>query len=123
MDFSTNEEPVKGLLRRWLWGNDLRGMEWVADVVERANGKLDDHYAAIGPSHFMRPDLDEAAVERVWKHNVLPYIEEHLFGERERLREFALDRLRSVGGPVGGEQGGGATLAVGGEDGEGNAED
>ena len=80
VDFSTNEEPIKGLLRRWLWAKDLGGMEWVADVVERANGKLDDHHAAIGPSHFMRPDLDEATVERIWKHHVLPYIEEHLFG-------------------------------------------
>ncbi len=98
VDFSTNEEPIKGLLRRWLWAKDLGGMEWVADVVERANGKLDDHHAAIGPSHFMRPDLDEGTVERIWKHNVLPYIEEHLFGERGRLREFALDRLRGMDG-------------------------
>ncbi len=124
VDFSTNEEPVNGLLRRWLRANDLGGMEWVADVVDRANGKLDDHHAAIGPSHFMRPDLDEAAVERIWKHNVLPYIEEHLFGEHGRLREFALEGLRGVGGSVGGKQGeGGATRAVGGEDGEANAGD
>ena len=99
-------------------------MEWVADVVERANERLDDQHAAIGPSHFMRPDLDEAAVERIWKHNVLPYIEEHLFGERGRLGEFALDRLRGVGGPVGGEQReGDATRDVGNEDSEGHAGD
>ena len=46
----------------------------------------------------MRP-LDDAAVERIWKHNVLPYIEEHLFGERDKLREFALERLRGAGVP------------------------
>ena len=104
VDFSTHEEPVKGLLRRWLRAHDLGGMEWVADVVERANEKLDDHHAAVGPSYFMRPDLDEAAVERIWKHNVLPYVEEHLFGQRDRLGGFALDRLRGAGAPDGREQ-------------------
>ena len=64
--------------------------------MERANANLDDHHAAIGPSYFMRPGLDDAAVERIWKHNVLPYIEEHLFGERDRLSEFALDSLRAA---------------------------
>ena len=83
VDFSVNEEPVKGLLRRWLDAQGLGKMEWVADAMERANANLDDHHAAIGPSYFMRPGLDDAAVERVWKHNVLPYIEEHLFGERD----------------------------------------
>ena len=96
VDFSVNEEPVKGLLRRWLDAQGLGKMEWVADAMERANANLDDHHAAIGPSYFMRPGLDDAAVERVWKHNVLPYIEEHLFGERDLLSEFALDSLRAA---------------------------
>ncbi len=70
-------------------------MQWVADVVDRANHRMrDDRHAAIGPSYFMRDDLDEDAVERIWKHSVLPYIEERLFGEGDRLGEFALDRLR-----------------------------
>ena len=99
VNFSMNEAPVKGLLRRWLGANDLGDMDWVADVLERANKGLEDHRAAIGPSHFMRRDLDDAAVERIWKHNVLPYIEEHLFGERDKLREFALERLRGAGVP------------------------
>ena len=97
VDFSVNEEPVKGLLRRWLKAKGLGRMEWVADVVDRANRRLDDRHAAIGPSYFMRPDLDAAAVERIWEHGVLPYIEEHLFGEHDRLGEFALDKLRRAG--------------------------
>ena len=80
-------------------------MDWVADVVERANEKLDDHHAALGPSYFMRTDLDDAAIKRIWKHSVLPYIEEHLFGQRDRLSEFALDKLRGASAPAGGEQG------------------
>ena len=99
VDFSLSAEPIKGLLRRWLEANALDKMEWVADVVEHANTNLDDHHAGIGPSYFMRQDLDDAAVERIWKHSVLPYIEEHLFGQRDRLPEFTLDRLRGTGVP------------------------
>ena len=105
VDFSVNKEPVKDLLRRWLEANGLGSMTWVADVVDRANAKLDDHHAAVGPSHFMRKDLDEAAVERIWKHNVLAYVEEHLFGAHDKLDEFALDRLRTAGTPDNTEQG------------------
>ena len=107
VDFATNTEPVKGLLRRWLEANDLAGMDWVADIVERANEKLDDHHAAIGPSYFMRRKLDDAAVERIWKHAVLPYVEEHLFGQRDRLGEFALDALRRTPAVTGVEPGDG----------------
>ncbi len=104
VDFSTNDEPVKGLLRRWLAANDLGNMDWVADLVERGNEKLDDHHAAIGPSYFMHTDLDDPAVERIWNHNVLPYIEEHLFGEDDKLHEFKLDKLRGAGAPHSEEQ-------------------
>ena len=85
VEFHPDEEPVKGVLGRWLDAN-APGMEWVADVVERANEKLrEDRHAAIGPSYFMKDDLDEEAVTRIWKHSVLPYIEERLFGEGDRL--------------------------------------
>ena len=43
----------------------------------------------------MKPGLDDAAVRRIWKYGVLPYIEERLFGKGDdRLAEFDLDRLR-----------------------------
>ena len=73
-------------------------MEWVADLVDAANEKLrDDRHAAIGPSYFIKDGLDETAVELIWKHSVLPYIEERLFGEgEERIREFDLDVLRGT---------------------------
>ncbi len=121
VDFSVNKKPVKDLLRRWLEANGLGSMMWVANVVDRANSKLDDHHAAIGPSHFMRKDLDDAAVGRIWKHNVLPYVEEHLFGEHDKLDEFALDKLRATGATSGEEQGdGGGAQDTGAESDAGN---
>ena len=93
VDFYPDEPPIEGLLRSWL-GRHSHGMEWVAYVVERANDILGDRHAAIGPSHFMRRDLTEDAVKRIWKYSVLPHIEERLQGERERLADFGLDTLR-----------------------------
>ena len=67
-------------------------MLWIAEVVDRANEKLDDHQASIGPTYFMPKDgrLDESRISMIWKHNVLPYIEERLFGDREKLEDFKL---------------------------------
>ncbi len=95
VEFHPDEKPIKGLLRRYL-KRESPGMEWVADLVDRANELLsDDRHAAIGPSYFMKEKLDEAAVRRIWKYSVLPYIEEHLFGQGEdRLADFDLDKLR-----------------------------
>ena len=95
-EFHPDEEPVKGVLRRWLEANGKSDLTWVADVVERANELLkEDRHAAIGPSYFMKPDLDETMVERIWKHGVLPYIEERLFGGDEVSEEFGLEKLRN----------------------------
>ena len=98
VEFRPDEEPVKGVLRRWL-EEKAPAMEWVADVVDRANEKLDDWHTAVGPSYFMKDNLDEAAVRRIWKHSVLTYIEERLYGEPGRLGEFDLDRLRGSDRP------------------------
>ncbi|MDE0608474.1 MAG: AAA family ATPase [Anaerolineaceae bacterium] len=95
VEFSPDRTPIQGLLRRWLEQHELDGMSWLADVVDLANEQLsDDRHAAIGPSHFMKPGLDSEAVERTWRHSVLPYLEERLLGSAERIDEFALNRLR-----------------------------
>ena len=99
VEFHPDAEPIKGLLRRWLAAKAPE-MGWVADVADRANKLLsDDRHAAIGPSHFMKPGLDDEAVERIWGHSVLPHVEECLFGQHDRLSEFDLDKLRESGGP------------------------
>ena len=91
--FFPDEVPIEGLLRRWLKKHKAE-YEWVADVVERANVLLGDRHAAIGPSYFLRKDLDDAWIERIWTHSVMPYLQEHFFGDESRLEEFALGALR-----------------------------
>ena len=93
VEFHPDHKPVRSVLRKWLQEN-AEGMEWVADAVEKVNEKLkDDRHAAIGPSYFMKEGLDTVAVERIWKHSVLPYIEERRFGGEEGSREFDLNTL------------------------------
>lgn len=93
LPFFPDEAPVRDLLPRWL-AEYRAELAWVADVVDKANTLLGDRHAAIGPSHFLRLDLDEEWVDLIWEHSVLPYVAEQLFGDEGRLAEFGLDVLR-----------------------------
>ena len=109
VEFHPDDEPVKGVLRRWLHANHP-DMGWVADVVERANELLkDDRHAAIGPSYFIKDGLNDDKVKRIWKHSVLPYIEERRFGGDEVSDDFDLEKLKGSikagGGTEDGEDG------------------
>ncbi len=104
VEFHPGTPPVQDLLRRWLEQN-APAMLWVADIVDRANEKLDAQQAAIGPSYFMKDGLDEEMLRLTWKHNVRPYIKEHLYGEHDRLGQFDLDTLRRETPNRGAEQG------------------
>ena len=109
VEFHPDKPPVAGLLARWL-AKHAAEWSWLAAAVDRANEKLSDRQAAIGPSYFMKPNLDDEMVRLIWEHNVLPYVEEHLYGEHERLGEFDLDALRKELGD-GANQDGGAPPA------------
>ncbi len=93
-NFFPDQPPVQGLLRRWL-RRENPDAEWVADLVDLANGQLNDRQLGIGPSYFMREDLYEYWARFIWEQSVLPYIAEHFFGEEDRLKEFAYDELQS----------------------------
>lgn len=90
--FFPNEPPIEGLLRRYLDRHSPVMTEHVAGLVDRANERL-DRDAAIGPSYFMRKDLDEDRVRRIWNHAVIPYVEEQCFGDEDKLRQLQYDSL------------------------------
>lgn len=102
--------PMEGLLGRWL---DRHGEPaWVAGLVEMANADLVDAlggpHLQIGPSHFMRSGLDESRVERIWRYNVEPFVEDQFFGDRARIEHFRYREVRrryqeQVGGVEGPE--------------------
>ena len=94
VEFHPDSEPVKCLLRRWLERQGLQETLGIVKVIERANELLqDDRHAAIGPSYFMKEDLDRKMVVRIWKHSIIPYIEECLFGDEDLIKEFDFEKL------------------------------
>lgn len=96
--FFPDEPPVKDVLRAWLVRHHP-DLEWLADAVQRANVTLADRHAAIGPSYFMRDDLSEEWIERIWRHSILPYLEDRLIGEEVAIAEFDLEALRRPAEP------------------------
>ena len=87
--FFPHQGPMRDLLRRWL--TDGKGRRGVADLLDAVNEELrqlvGDHLL-IGPSHFMRTDLSDPALERIWSYNVFPLIEEQLWGDEEEVARW-----------------------------------
>jgi len=92
VELSPAHPPIDQLLTRWLAANRPE-MSWVAGLVAHANQKLAAHGRSIGPSFFLRADLDEHWLRRVWHHSVLPYLSEVM--QPEELDHFQLDTLRA----------------------------
>ena len=42
----------------------------------------------------MKKGLTDEWVEMIWSHAVMPYLEEHFFGQPDRVDAFALQALR-----------------------------
>ena len=94
--FFPDEWPLRGLLLRWL-ERYRPGMVWVARIVDGLNALLRERFGPhlqVGPSHFMKKDLDEAVLRRVWDYDVMPFLEDQLFGQEEELERFRLERFQ-----------------------------
>jgi len=107
VEFHPADKGIGSVLRKYLAKN-APGMGWVADVVDTANEQLqkDEQGAAIGPSYFMKENLNEGDVKTRWKHSVMPYIRELLFGQDSRITDFELDKLRGLITPDAGNEAG-----------------
>ena len=88
-----NEEPVPSMFRAFLEDRHPE-MMWLADLLHRANVLLADRNVAIGPSHFMRGDLDETTARRIWTHSVMPTIRDQFFDDESRADDFDFELLR-----------------------------
>ena len=98
IDFYPTEPPVADLLGRWL---ERKGyaheLGWLPQALAEANARLGDREVSIGPSYFLDEGtpLTEERVKSLWRHAVMPYLEEHFFGQEERRKEFELAALRA----------------------------
>jgi hypothetical protein len=68
----------------------------------------------------MRANLDERWLEMIWRHSVLPYVEEQYYDEPQRVAQFNLEALSAKLENGGGSRSttGDAGGAVGGADGD-----
>jgi 5-methylcytosine-specific restriction protein B len=90
--FMPNEEPVRGVLGRWLEEKGLD--ERPARLLAALNNRIANEEIAIGPSYLMTADGSEPNLDRVWRHAILPVLEEHYYGtNRDVAEEFGLTAL------------------------------
>lgn len=71
-------DPVRILLSRWTATNGPQDDR--ADLLARLNAQIQDHDANVIPSFLMRT-LAGAGLPDVWRHEILPPLPEHHFGE------------------------------------------
>jgi MoxR-like ATPase len=99
VDFDAVGGPVTEVLGRYLHQH-VPQMRWLATTVDKANDIISDPLAAVGPSHFLRPDLTPSIAARIWEHDVLPTLREHLYGQEQLLSRLNFDALTAAAAPA-----------------------
>lgn len=94
--FFPHTGAMKDLLRDWLKdGGGRLGVATFLDEVNEALRSLMGEHLLIGPSHFMKTDLSEASLKRIWDYNVFPLIEEQLWGNDDQIALWRWDAVRT----------------------------
>lgn len=101
--FFPEREPTKSLLRKWTQKH-APDQAWVVSLVSAVNAELErelggDHLQ-LGPSHFMKTDLNDDGFKRVWEFNIEPFIEDQLFGQSNKIKRFRLKSVLDRYGPT-----------------------
>lgn len=79
------------LFDRWLSANGS-DVPYLGRLYRRlATEGVDDSHYAVGPSYFMRPGLDEPALERIWRRSIIPYLEEYHYEQPEKAQRWRWD--------------------------------
>jgi hypothetical protein len=107
IELAPNVSPLDDLLRRWLKANQPSMVE-LADWVDRLNQQLSKDFPGkqlqVGHSYFMpkapvfgvaaAEPIDLAAVKRIWRNDIMPFLQDQLFGREEKLLAYSLDAIR-----------------------------
>jgi MoxR-like ATPase len=94
VEFSATKPPVSDLLAKWLDRHDLDPEP--ALILRRLNEAIAEDEFAIGPSYFLNTKGTEPDLERIWRHEIVPLLEEHFYGTPWDRERFSLDRLRGL---------------------------
>jgi 5-methylcytosine-specific restriction protein B len=92
--FFPTEEPIAGLLRRWLHRQGLPPA--AAELLDELNRRLGDNELAVGPSYLMTSRAaTDTGLDRIWRSSILPLLEEHFYGaDTDVPSRFGLPALR-----------------------------
>jgi 5-methylcytosine-specific restriction protein B len=98
IEMHPSEEPVLAVLPSYLKsvGSSQERAELLAELNSQLTGKLREFQ--IGPSYLMRDEAaTEAGLSRIWRHDILPLLEEQLYGAHDREQvhaNFGLEAIR-----------------------------
>jgi 5-methylcytosine-specific restriction enzyme B len=81
MALHPTQDPVDGVLDQWLSAHEYPPHAGL--LLAELNRRIQDPDFAVGPSYFMREAVheDQGGLERTWRRNILPLLEEHHYGE------------------------------------------
>ena len=102
VELHPDEAPVSGVLESWLSSNDFSDERAV--LLKALNHAIEDQDRdlRIGPSYLMKAEAGtEEGLQRVWKYDVMPLLEEHYYGRltRDQIHSrFGLEALRGLVG-------------------------
>ncbi|MGQ1838227.1 McrB family protein [Kocuria turfanensis] len=94
-DLRPGETPVDGMLRNHLAQHDTE-LEWLAELLDRANGIIKDKDQHVGPSHFMGAQMDEPRARRAWDYTVMPTLREVFYRRPELLDQLEFATLKAA---------------------------
>lgn len=95
LGMDSTEPALRGVLRRWCQARGLPAA--LADLQERINTTMRNNglepALEFGPSYFMRDTLrDPAALDRLWRRELLPMLREHHYGDEAALSSYRFDQ-------------------------------
>jgi 5-methylcytosine-specific restriction protein B len=99
IEMHPSEKPVSDVLAKYLAATPGSNPE-LTDLLATLNAQLTGKHREfqIGPSYLMRPEAGaEEGLQRIWRYDILPLLEEQLYGThtREQVHEqFGLAAIR-----------------------------
>ena len=111
VELHPSETPVLGVLQKWMTANHITDNR--AELLGELNRRMGEggRDLQIGPSYLMRSEIrSDADIDRVWRYDILPLLEEHYYGQLDRtmIRErFGIAAMRkAIASLAGGNAGG-----------------
>lgn len=105
--FMPHEGAMKSLLHEWLSKHGEPA--WVAPLVDKVNDQLrillKGPHLQVGHSHFMVKTMEGTTaltvdrLERIWRYNIYPSIEDQLYGRPDQLAQFTWEHVYQAYGP------------------------